>query len=149
MMRPTKYPSSVKIVRQTLSPCLHVVSSRVNVPSDAESESHTELRIEVMGCLVSSVVKTEQTHPARSLYIEKYMSKQIAISTAGMMISFFISPSTNHSSRDNANRDALLLCIAYGVLCSTPAAIIRGNYKRTVVNHPAIPDLITASCVGR
>ena len=36
MMRPTKYPSSVKTVKLTLFPCLHVVSNRVNVPSDAE-----------------------------------------------------------------------------------------------------------------
>lgn len=149
MIRPTKYPSPVKTVRLTLSPCLHVVSKRVNVPSDAESVSQTESRIEVMGCLVSSVVKMEQTHPARSLHTVKYMSKQIAISIARMMISFFICSSINCSSRDNTNRDTLLLCIAYGVLCSTLAAIIRGNYKRTVVNHPAIPDLITTSGVGR
>lgn len=36
MMRPTKYPSSVKTVKLTLFPCLHVVNNRVNDPSDAE-----------------------------------------------------------------------------------------------------------------
>ena len=99
MMRPTKYPSSVKTVRLTLFPCLHVVRNRVNVPSDAEFGSHTDSRIEVMGCLVSSVVKTEQTHPDLSLHTEMYMSKQMATSTTRMIISFFIGSSMNRSGR--------------------------------------------------
>ena len=99
MMRPTKYASSVKTVRLTLFPCLHVVSNRVNVPSDAESGSHTDSRIEVMGCLVSSVVKIEQMHPDLSLHTEMYMSEQMATSTTRMMIGFFIGSSMNRSGR--------------------------------------------------
>ena len=99
MMRPTKYPSSVKTVRLTLFPCLHVVRNRVNVPSDAEFGSHTDSRIEVMWCLVSSVVKIEQMHPDLSLHTEMYMSKHMATSTARMMISFFIGSSMNRSGR--------------------------------------------------
>lgn len=99
MMRPTKYPSSVKTVKLTLFPCLHVVSNRVNVPSDAESGSHTDSRIEVMGCLLSSVVKMEQIHPDLSLHTEMYMSEQMATSTTRMMISFFIGSSMNRSGR--------------------------------------------------
>ena len=148
-MFPTKYASSVNTVRQTLFPCLHVVSNRVNVPSDAESRSHTDSRIEVMGCLVSTVVKTEQTHSDLSLQTELCMSEQMAISTARMMISFFISSSSNRLGWDETNRDAALLCIAYGVLRSSNATIIRGDHKGTVVNHPAISDLITTSGVRR
>ena len=102
-----------------------------------------------MGYLVSSVVKTEQTHSDLSLHTEKYMSKQIAMSTARITISFFICSSINRSSRDNTNRDALLLCIEYGVLRSPIAAIIRSDHKGTVINHPAVSDLITTSGVGR
>ena len=98
-MCPTKYPSSVNTVRQTLFPCLHVVRNRVNVPSDAELGSHTDSRIEVIGCLVSSVVRMEQMHPDLSLHTEMYMSKQMATSTARMMISFFIGSSMNRSGR--------------------------------------------------
>lgn len=99
-MRPTKYPSSVKTVRLTLFPCLHVVRNRVNVPSDAELGSHTDSRIEeVMGCLVSSVVKIEQMHSDLSLHTDMYMSEQMATSTTRMMISFFIGSSMNRSGR--------------------------------------------------
>lgn len=52
-----------------------------------------------MGYLVSSVVKTEQTHPDLSLHTEMYMSEQLAISTDRMMISFFIGSSMNRSGR--------------------------------------------------
>ena len=149
MMRPTKYPSSVKTVKLTLFPCLHVVSNRVNVPSDAESGSHRDSRIEVMGCLVSSVVRMEQIHPDLSLHTEMYMSEQMATSTTRKMISFFISPSIIHSGRDDTDRDTLLLCIEYGVLRSPIAAIIRSDHKGTVINHPAVSDLITTSGIGR
>lgn len=148
-MLPTKYPSSVNTVRQTLFPCLHVVSNLVNVPSDEESGSHTDSRIEVIGCLASSVVKMEQIHPDLSLHTEMYMSEQMATSTTKMMISFFISPSTNHSGWDDTDRYALPLCIEYGVLSASIAAIIRGDHKGTVINHPAVPNLITTSGVGR
>lgn len=148
-MHPRKYPSSVNTVRRTRSPCSHVISNRVNVPSDAESGSHTDSRIEVMGCLVSSVVKMEQTHSDLSLHTEKYTSKQKAIDTTRIMINFFISPSIIHSGRDDTDRDTLLLCIEYGVLRSPIAAIIRSDHKGTVINHPAVPDLITTSGVGR
>ena len=106
-------------------------------------------RIEVMGCLVSSVVKMEQIHPDLSLHTEMYMSEQMATSTTRKMIRFFISPSTNHSGRDDTDRNALSLCIEHGVLSSSIAAIIRGDHKGTVINHPAVPDLITTSGVGR
>ena len=52
-----------------------------------------------MGYLVSSVVRTEQTHPDLSLHTEMYMSEQLAISTDRMMISFFIGSSMNRSGR--------------------------------------------------
>ena len=103
-MLPTKYPSSVNTVRQTLFPCLHVVSNLVNVPSDEESGSHTDSRIEVIGCLASSVVKMEQIHPDLSLHTEMCMSEQMAISTDRMMISFFISSSMNRSGQDDLIR---------------------------------------------
>lgn len=52
-----------------------------------------------MGYFVSSVVKTEQTHPDLSLHTDMYMSEQMANSTDRMMISFFISSSMNRSAR--------------------------------------------------
>lgn len=121
----------------------------MNVPSDVESNSQTELRIEVMGYLVLSIVKTEQTHSDLSLHTEKHMSKQIAISTASIMISFFISYPSLDSGLNDTYRDSLPLCIAYGVLRSAIATVIRSNHKGTVVNHPAIPDLITPLGVKR
>ena len=144
MMRPTKYPSSVKTVRLTLFPCLHVVRNRVNVPSDAELGSHTDSRIEVMGCLVSSDVKMEQIHPDLSLHTEMYMSEQMAISTDRMMISFFIGSSMNRSGQDDLIRldyrrlSVLSLCKFKCLCCTTETSDHIGYDNITFTHHPLV-----------